>query len=39
MRLKHLLAATDFGESAQRAEDLAVELAAKFEAKLTLLHV
>jgi nucleotide-binding universal stress UspA family protein len=39
MRLKHLLAPTDFGESSQRAEDLAAELAAKFEAKLTLLHV
>ncbi len=39
MRLKHLLVPTDFGESSQRAEDLAAELASKFDAKVTLLHV
>lgn len=36
---KHLLVPTDFGESAQAALDLAIELAKTYEAKLTLLHV
>jgi nucleotide-binding universal stress UspA family protein len=34
----HILVATDFTESAQRALDLAVEVARKFEAELTLVH-
>jgi nucleotide-binding universal stress UspA family protein len=36
---KNILVATDFGEAAQRAGDLACDLAAKFGAKLTLLHI
>jgi nucleotide-binding universal stress UspA family protein len=36
---KHILVPTDFGDIAQHAIDLAVELAAKYGAKLTLLHV
>lgn len=39
MRLKHILVPTDFGESSERAETLAVDLATKFDAKITLLHV
>ena len=35
---KHILFPTDFGESSQRALDVAVELAQNFEASLTLLH-
>jgi nucleotide-binding universal stress UspA family protein len=35
---KHILVPTDFGEAAARALDFAIELASKFEAKLTLLH-
>jgi nucleotide-binding universal stress UspA family protein len=34
-----VLVPTDFGEPAGRALDVAIELAAKFDAKLTLLHV
>jgi len=34
----HILVATDFGGAADRALDLAVELATKFESRLTLLH-
>jgi nucleotide-binding universal stress UspA family protein len=35
---KHLLVPTDFGESSERALAIAVELATKYEAALTLLH-
>jgi nucleotide-binding universal stress UspA family protein len=35
---KHILVPTDFGESAESALELALELAARFGAKLTLLH-
>ena len=38
MTFKHILVATDFGEPAQRALDLAVELARTFDARLTLVH-
>lgn len=34
----HVLVPTDFGEPAQRAVDLAIALAPKFEANVTLLH-
>ncbi|HVY25361.1 MAG TPA: universal stress protein [Polyangiaceae bacterium] len=36
---KNILVATDFSSSSERALELAVKLATKFEAKLTLLHV
>ena len=36
---KRILVPTDFGEPAQRALDVAIELAAKFEASIILLHV
>lgn len=39
MRLKHILVPTDFGDSSERAEAAATELATKFDAKITLLHV
>jgi nucleotide-binding universal stress UspA family protein len=35
---KHILVPTDFGEPAEQALELAIELAGKFDAKLTLLH-
>ena len=35
---KHILLATDFGEAADRALDFAIELASRFDSKLTLLH-
>jgi nucleotide-binding universal stress UspA family protein len=35
---KHILVATDFGEAAASAADTAVEIAARFESRLTLLH-
>jgi nucleotide-binding universal stress UspA family protein len=38
MPFKHILVATDFSECSERAVDLALELAQKFEAQLTLLH-
>jgi nucleotide-binding universal stress UspA family protein len=38
MRISNILVPTDFGESSQRALDHAVELAKKFDAKVTLLH-
>jgi nucleotide-binding universal stress UspA family protein len=38
MTVKHILVATDFGESARSALDMAVELAHKFGAALTLAH-
>lgn len=36
--LKHILVPTDFGEPADRALDLAITLAAKFDSELTLFH-
>jgi nucleotide-binding universal stress UspA family protein len=36
---KHILVATDFSSSSERALDLGIQLAASFDAKLTLLHV
>jgi nucleotide-binding universal stress UspA family protein len=36
---QHILVATDFGSSSVRAVHLAAELAAHFEARLTVLHV
>ncbi len=36
---KHILVAIDFSSSSERALELAMKLAATFEAKLTLLHV
>jgi nucleotide-binding universal stress UspA family protein len=38
MTVKHILVATDFSESAGCALDLAIELAHKFDAALTLVH-
>ena len=35
---KHILVPTDFGETSTRALDLAVTLASKFDAELTLYH-
>lgn len=36
---KNILVPTDFGEAAQRAEELACELASRFGATITLMHV
>lgn len=36
---KNILVPTDFGEAAKEAEDMACELASKFGARLTLMHV
>jgi nucleotide-binding universal stress UspA family protein len=36
---RHILVPTDFGPAAERALDMAVELAAKLDARITLLHV
>ncbi len=36
---KHILLATDFGESSNQALRVATELASQFEAKLTLVHI
>jgi nucleotide-binding universal stress UspA family protein len=38
MSFGHILVASDFSDSAQRALDLALEMARKFEAHLTLVH-
>jgi nucleotide-binding universal stress UspA family protein len=35
---KHILVPTDFGPASQRAVDVALDLAAKFDAKVTLFH-
>lgn len=35
---KHILVATDFGEISEGALDLALELAARFDSQLTLIH-
>lgn len=37
--IKHILAATDASDSARKAVDLAAEIAAKFDAELTIVHV
>ena len=36
--IQHIIVATDFGEAAARASELAVTIARKFDAKLTLVH-
>ena len=36
---KHILLATDFGEASEHALELALELAARFESQLTLIHI
>jgi len=36
---KHILVATDFGEISERALDLALELAGRFDSQLTLIHI
>ncbi len=36
---RHMLVPTDFSETSGRAVDLALELASKFDAKITILHV
>ncbi|HEY5372637.1 MAG TPA: universal stress protein [Polyangiaceae bacterium] len=38
MSFKHIVVATDFSECSQRALDLALEIASKFDSKLTLVH-
>ncbi len=35
---RHILVPTDFGESSARALDLALEIAAKFDSQVTVLH-
>jgi nucleotide-binding universal stress UspA family protein len=39
MPAKHILVPTDFGDASEHALAYALELAAKFDAKVTLLHV
>ncbi len=36
---RHILVPTDFGDASQRARDIALELARRFDARVTLLHV
>ena len=36
--LRHILVAVDFGESSDEATELAIDLARKFDASLTLVH-
>jgi nucleotide-binding universal stress UspA family protein len=36
---KRILVATDFGEASERALELALDLAARFESELTLIHI
>jgi nucleotide-binding universal stress UspA family protein len=38
MPFKQIVVATDFGECSERALDLALEIASKFDAQLTLVH-
>ena len=38
MPITHIVVATDFSECSQRALDLALEVASKFDSKLTLVH-
>jgi nucleotide-binding universal stress UspA family protein len=39
MTFKRILVATDFGEASSSALELALELVARFEAELTLIHI
>jgi nucleotide-binding universal stress UspA family protein len=39
IEFKHILVPTDFGDSAERALDVAVDLAKKYAASLTVVHV
>ncbi len=39
LAFRHVLTPVDFGETSQRALDTAIELAVRFDAGLTLLHV
>jgi nucleotide-binding universal stress UspA family protein len=36
---QHIIVATDFGDSSRRAVDIAVDLATRFAARLTVVHV
>ncbi|MBS2018864.1 MAG: universal stress protein [Deltaproteobacteria bacterium] len=36
---RHILVPTDFGDASARARDIALELARRFDARVTLLHV
>ena len=36
---KRILVATDFGEASERALELALEIAARFDSELTLVHI
>jgi nucleotide-binding universal stress UspA family protein len=38
MSFKHIVVATDFSECSERALDLALEIASKFDSQLTLVH-
>ena len=38
LAFKHILVPTDFSAPAERALDLAIQIAATFDAKLTLFH-
>lgn len=38
VEFRHILVPTDFGESSQRALEIAIDLAIRFQARLTLLH-
>ena len=38
MSFNHILVATDFSDCSQQALEIALEIAAKFDSKLTLLH-
>ncbi len=38
MTFKHIVVGTDFSDCSKRALDLALEIAAKFDSKLTLVH-
>jgi nucleotide-binding universal stress UspA family protein len=39
IEFNHLLVPVDFGEPSQQALDTAIELASRFKAQLTLVHV
>ena len=39
MTFRHIILATDFSEGAERATEVAIELASRYGAKLTVLHV
>ncbi|HEY3666828.1 MAG TPA: universal stress protein [Polyangiaceae bacterium] len=39
MTFRHILVATDFSDSAERAVEVAIEMARKFDAELTVVHV